>query len=393
MSGELLQVPLARIAGLLRGTTEVEEVVGGIVPLRLPAWTRVQQADEWIDLWGAHTLGVRLVALTAATRIRLSVTVTRMAPGRGAEPLFAAGFLATVDGVVVDHAIVSEGPRIVTLADRSRLDEPGPAVVVDLELGTPDAPREVVVWFPHSASVVIHEVSSDAELAQAPVSPRPRWLHHGSSISHSLEAPTPRDTWPQLAATALDLELTNLAIAGNAQLDPFVARTIAAVPADIVTLKLGVNVVNRDSMRDRAFTPALHGFLDIVRQGHPGVPVVVITSIAAPAIEDVPGPTSKHPDGKFYGTHREVSPGDGTLTLARTRELVREAVRRRQAHDADLYLGDGLALFGVDDRELLWDGLHPTAEGYALIASRFAALARDPAGLPGGIGDAFARVL
>jgi lysophospholipase L1-like esterase len=383
------EVPLDRVATLLRGITEVESVPGGIAPLRLPAWTRVQQFDEWIDLWGAHTLGVRLLTLTAATRLRLAVTVTRMAPAAGEEPLFVAGFLATIDGAVVDHVIVTEGPRIVTRPDRSRLDEPGPAIVVDLQLPVAGGPREVEVWFPHSASVVIHRVEADAPLETATSPARARWVHHGSSISHSLEAPTPRETWPQLAATELGLDLTNLAIAGNAQLDPFMARTIASVPADIVTLKLGVNVVNRDSMRDRAFTPALHGFLDTVRAGHPGVPIVVLTSIAAPAIETVPGPTSRHADGRYYGTPRDVQPGDGTLTLARTRDLVVEAVTRRQVTDADLYLGDGLELFGPADSHLLWDGLHPTAEGYALIARRFAALARST----GGVGEAFARVL
>ena len=61
--------------------------------------------------------------------------------------------------------------------------------------------------------------------------------------SECLEAETPRQTWPQLAAAALGLELDNFALAGNAQLDPFVARTLAARPADVVSLKLGVMTV------------------------------------------------------------------------------------------------------------------------------------------------------
>ncbi|MBX3098116.1 MAG: lipase [Salinibacterium sp.] len=386
----LLDIPLDGLAGLMRGVTELESVPGGIVPLRLPAWTRTQQADEWIELWGAHTLGVRLVTLTSASHIRITATVTRMAPAPGEEPLFVAGFLAAVDGVGVDHAVVSDGPRIVTLADRSRHDDPGPATTVTLTIGKADAPRQVEVWFPHSASVVIHRVESDAELLPAPPSERPRWVHHGSSISHSLEALTPRETWPQLAATELDLELTNLAIAGNAQLDPFVARTIAAIPADIVTLKLGVNVVNRDSMRDRAFVPALHGFLDLVREGNPGVPILVLTSIASPALESTPGPSTKGADGMFTGSPRVIHPGDGTLTLARTRELVTNAVLKRRVADPDLYLADGLELFGLGDSDLLRDGLHPSAEGYGLIAARFAARARDSTHA---IGEAFARVL
>jgi len=390
MTVGLTEVSLSHIAEMFRGVTEVERFVDGIAPLRLPAWTRTQQANDWVQLWAAHTLGVRLVTRTTASRIRLLVTATRMSPAPAEDPLFSSIFVATVDGVEADRAAITEGPRIVTLPGRIRLDEPGPSTTVELDLGSSETPRDVVVWFPHSAAVVVHEVHADAQLFVAPPATRPRWLHHGSSISHSLEAPTPRETWPQLAATELGLELTNLAIAGNAQLDPFLARTLATVPADVVTLKLGVNLINADSMRERTFVPALHGFLDLVREGHPGVPIVVITSVVCPSIEDTPGPTVKEADGLWYGSPREIAPGDGTLTLSLTRMLIREAVAKRQATDPHLYLGEGLELFGKDDVDLLWDGLHPSAPGYELIASRFAALARDP---ESGIGAGFSGVL
>lgn len=390
MTVSFTETPLSHVTKMLRGVTEVERVVDGIAPLRLPVWTRTQQADDWVQNWAAHTLGVRLVTLTSASRIRLLITATRMSPAPGEDPLFSSSFVATVDDEEMDRAVITEGPRIVALPGRVRLDEPGPQTTIELDLGRSDAQREVVVWFPHSAAVVLHDVQADAKLDVAAPTTRKRWLHHGSSISHCLEAPTPRETWPQLAATDLELELTNLAIAGNAQLDPFTARTLASIPADIVTLKLGVNVINADSMRQRTFVPALHGFLDLVRAGHPGVPIVVITSVASPSIEETPGPTFKDANGLWRSTPREISAGDGTLTLSITRKLLREAVARRQATDPYLYFGDGLELFGMGDVDLLWDGLHPDASGYALIASRFAAMARDPGS---GIGAGFARVL
>lgn len=37
-------------------------------------------------------------------------------------------------------------------------------------------------------------------------------------------------------------------------------------PADLISFKMGINVVNTDAMRLRAFTPALHGFLTIIRE-------------------------------------------------------------------------------------------------------------------------------
>ena len=46
-------------------------------------------------------------------------------------------------------------------------------------------------------------------------------------------------------------------------------------PADMINVKIGINIVNADVMRLRAFGPAVHGFLDTVRDGHPGVPMLV----------------------------------------------------------------------------------------------------------------------
>ena len=43
-------------------------------------------------------------------------------------------------------------------------------------------------------------------------------------------------------------------------------------------------------MRLRAFTPAVHGFLDTIREGHPTTPLLVVSPILCPIHEDTPGP-------------------------------------------------------------------------------------------------------
>ena len=131
-------------------------------------------------------------------------------------------------------------------------------------------------------------------------------------------------------------------------------------------------------MRRRTFVPALHGFLAVIRERHPTPPIVVLTPIACPAIEDTPGPTRKLADGFYRGTPREIADGDGTLTLGIARELVREAIESRAATDPLLWGSDGLELFGAGDSQLLWDGLHPNQSGYDLIAERFLARVADP---------------
>ncbi len=118
------------------------------------------------------------------------------------------------------------------------------------------------------------------------------WLHHGSSISQGSDAESPTTTWPALAASLGGVELVNLGFGGSALLDPFVARTMRDLPADLVSVKLGINVVNQDLMRLRAFGPAVHGYLDTIRDGHPDTPLLVVSPVLCPIHEDTPGPSA-----------------------------------------------------------------------------------------------------
>lgn len=58
-------------------------------------------------------------------------------------------------------------------------------------------------------------------------------------------------------------------------LGPYTARTMRDPPAYLISAKIGVNLVNGDVMRLRAFTPAADGFLDTIREGHPATPILI----------------------------------------------------------------------------------------------------------------------
>ncbi|MDD0857936.1 SGNH/GDSL hydrolase family protein [Arthrobacter alpinus] len=96
--------------------------------------------------------------------------------------------------------------------------------------------------------------------------------------------------WPALAARLGGMELTNLGFGGSALLDPFTARTMRDTPADAISIKMGINIVNLDLMRLRAFGPAVHGFLDTLRDGHPETPLLVVSPVFCGIHEDTPGP-------------------------------------------------------------------------------------------------------
>ena len=72
-------------------------------------------------------------------------------------------------------------------------------------------------------------------------------------------------------------------------------------PADLISVKIGINLVNPDLMRLRAFGPAVHGFLDTIRDGHPTTPLLVVSPMLCPIHEDTPGPgapTGGHAEGR-----------------------------------------------------------------------------------------------
>jgi hypothetical protein len=197
-------------------------------------------------------------------------------------------------------------------------------------------------------------------------------VHYGSSISQCVEALRPTSVWPALVARRADVDLVNLAFAGEAQLDQFVARDIRDLDVDLVSLKVGINVVTADSMRERAFVPALHAFLDTIRDGHPTVPIVVATPICCPAVEDRPGPTRTDDRNQVYAVERTVDDSPGALSLSRIRELVEMVVSSRQEEgDDQLHLVSGLDLFGEADVADLPDGIHPNPAGQSRIAERF----------------------
>jgi lysophospholipase L1-like esterase len=205
------------------------------------------------------------------------------------------------------------------------------------------------------------------------------WLHHGSSNSQGSNATSPTATWPAVAASLGGVDLVNLGFGGSALLDPFVARTIRDAHADLISLKLGINLVNHDLMRLRAFGPAVHGFLDTIRDGHPTTPLLVVSAILCPIHEHTPGPAvpdlSALAEGRLSFT-ATGDPADPTrLTLTTIRAELARIVEERRATDPHLTYLDGRQLYGEGDAaELpLPDQLHPDAATHRLMGERFAA--------------------
>jgi len=239
----------------------------------------------------------------------------------------------------------------------------------------PPGEKVIELWLPQQARTELVGLWADAEVLPPPATGRRRWLHHGSSVSHCPDADSAADTWPVIAASLGGVELINLSLAGNALLDPFVARAVRDEPASLISLKLGLNVVTGASFRLRSFGPAVHGFLDTIREGHPHTPLLVISPVICPPVEDTPGPATLAADGRFAALGACDDIPNGALTVNVVREELMRIVTSRRKLDANLHYLDGRDLFGADDVPDLPDGLHPNSAGQRRMAERFAKIA------------------
>jgi lysophospholipase L1-like esterase len=366
----------------VRGAFELDRTPDGLLPRRLPAWTKPQIPDIFMNTMVTMTAGVRLVFATDSPVVELTTHPRTVHTVGG--PVRLPVFQLLVDGVLQPD-VVATGGTIVHV-DRTKGPEGvefevGAAVTVRWDdLG--EHLKSLEIWLPTNASVELQSLRvAQGAVVDAVPRTRRRWTHYGSSISHCMDVDRPFDAWPAMVARSLDLELTNVALAGQCQLDPFVGRVIRDAGADVISVKVGINLVNAASMSERTFGPAVHGLLDHIRDGHPHTPLLVVSPIVCPMVEDHPGPTVPAASGGFTTVAATPEARPLGLTLQRIREMLQAIVAaRRDAGDTALEYLDGLTLFGADDVSLLYDGLHPSPAGYALLGQRFASAAFRPGG-------------
>lgn len=181
---------------------------------------------------------------------------------------------------------------------------------------------------------------------------RPRWVTYGSSITQARTAESPTQTWPAIVARERGLNLTCLGYGGQCHLEPMIARMMRDLPADFLSMCVGINVYGQGSLSPRTFRPAIIGFVQVLRERHPETPLAVMSPICSPP--------------------REATPNAVGFTLSAMREEVAAAVEAlRASGDHNITYVNGLDIFGPDLAHLLPDQLHPNAEGYKIMGRNF----------------------
>lgn len=219
--------------------------------------------------------------------------------------------------------------------------------------GLPVGAKLIELWLPQFGEFRLKylELEDGSEISPAE-DLRSRWITYGSSITQCRTAESPSQTWPAIVARARGLNLTSLGFGGQCHLDPMVARVMRDLPADLISMCVGINIYGGAGLGPRTFRSGIIAFVQIVREKHPDTPLIVMSPI--------------------YSWERETTPNAVGFTLSDMREEVAAAADALRAYgDRNIHYVNGLDVLGPAHGHLLPDKLHPNAEGYRLMGRNF----------------------
>lgn len=218
--------------------------------------------------------------------------------------------------------------------------------------------KQIEIWLDPEYTFKLKNITIDDDaIIYKTVNTKKKWVHYGSSISHSRLAEFQQDKfpskiWTALVAQKMNLHLTNLGFGGNCVIEPMIGRLIRDLPADYITLKLGINVYT-GALMARTFSPNVIGLIQIIREKHPTTPLALISPICSPPRE-------------------KVIAEKGDLTLEQMRSIHEGIVKSCTKYgDSNIYYVDGLKVFGYDEVKYMPDKLHPNTEGQLVLAENF----------------------
>lgn len=313
---------------LFGGAVSVQGSSDGMTPWRIPYGDEDLFPPDGIGGKAVEAAGIRLGGHSETSVVRLSVAPSAQT--------------RTIDCVIdrKTHASVR-----VAAGETIALFE-----------GLPKRGKRIELYFDQRRAVTVTGLWIEPEAQWDAVEPASsRWIAYGSSITQCAEAPGPSATWPAIVSRAYGLDLTCLGFGANCMMEPMVARLIRDLPADYISCCVGINVYGQSALGPRTFLSSLIGFIRIIREKHPDTPLALVSPI--------------------YSAPREQTENKVGLTLSSVRDMVRETASLLIAKgDWKLVYIDGLELFGEPFASYLPDRLHPSGEGYRMLAERFSGL-------------------
>ena len=221
---------------------------------------------------------------------------------------------------------------------------------VDLTLfeKTTRTQRDLTIYLPNNSEVRVLAigVDTDAKLDQAATFALGRPLVcYGSSVLQGTGAAHPGSTYPGATARQLNLDFVNFGFGGAGKAEPDVVQLVASLDASCFLFDLGKSYGNQ------GIEPYAR-MLETVRAAHPTTPIVCVTPI--------------------YSTKEASEPEYKTRSEKLRSEMREAALKLQKSGDKNIFVVEGLELFGEADKELFHDQLHPNDHGNERMADRLA---------------------
>lgn len=205
----------------------------GVMPWRLPYEERALFPPEELRRHAAMPAGVRIAFMSD----------TAVVAGTIVPDPEAARLDLCCDGVL--HGSVA-------LAGRERFSF----------ANLPPGEKLIELWLPQFGTFRLRSLEIVPGASLTPfMDPRPRWVTYGSSITQCHDVASPTQAWPAIVAREHGLNLTCLGYAGQCHLDPMIARMIRDLPADYLSICVGINIYGAASLSSRTLGPAILGFI------------------------------------------------------------------------------------------------------------------------------------
>lgn len=309
------------LTDLFKGAVSVEETPEYMRPWRVPFKQAHLFVPNAINGKAEIPAGVRITFESDTTTIKIGVIADEV----------VLDFDVFVDGAFHQHVKVS-----------ARETE---FVVHALESKN----KHIDIYLSQKHPVSLTGVWIDDQAQWSPVSSQQkRWITYGSSITQCVDAESPAYTWPALVSRELNLDLTCLGFSANCHMEPMLSRMIRDLPADFISLCVGINIMGGSTLSKRTFAASLIGFIQTIREKHPTTPMAIMSPV--------------------YCKEREEKENKVGLNLVIMREEIEKVVQLLRTHgDKHIHYINGLDVFGEAYADYYPDGLHPNAEGYKVM--------------------------
>jgi hypothetical protein len=219
--------------------------------------------------------------------------------------------------------------------------------------------KEIVIYLPHVQEFMVNAIGVDPETRFSP--PYHRYarplpvVFYGSSVCQGSGAVNSGQTYEAILCRELNLDFINLGFAGAGKAETNVVDLVNSIPACCYAFDLGKSYGMQDASAFRAM-------LRTVRRSHPDVPSIVITPITSVT---------------------EVNDTSYAERSVHTRAVMRDVAKEMiQGGDKLLFLVEGESLIGFQEHEALSkDGVHPSDQGYGIIAKKLSPVFKRALGL------------